>query len=71
MTRYFKKQTGTTFYQYLQKIRLKHTYYDLMHTDMKIIDIALNNGFKNVKSFEKVFQNEYKKHLQIIEKVYN
>ena len=61
LTRYFKKQTGTTFYQYLQKIRLKHAYYDLMHTDMKIIDIALNNGFKNVKSFEKVFQNKYQK----------
>lgn len=28
---------------------------------MKIIDIALNNGFKNVKSFEKVFQNKYQK----------
>lgn len=61
LTRYFKKQTGTTFYQYLQKIRLKHAYYDLMHTDMKIIDIALNNGFKNVKSFEKVFKNKYQK----------
>ena len=61
LTRYFKKQTGTTFYQYLQKARLKHAYYDLMHTDMKIIDVALNNGFKNVKSFEKVFQSEYQK----------
>ena len=61
LTRYFKKQTGTTFYQYLQKVRLKHAYYDLMHTDMKIIDVALNNGFKNVKSFEKVFQSEYQK----------
>ena len=60
MTRYFKKQTGTTFYQYLQKIRLKHAYYDLMHTDMKIIDIALNNGFKNVKSFKKSFKMNIK-----------
>ena len=54
-----KKQTGTTFYQYLQKIRLKHAYYDLIHTNMKIIDIALNHGFKNVKSFENVFKKEY------------
>ena len=59
LTRYFKKQTGTTFYQYLQKIRLKHAYYDLIHTNMKIIDIALNHGFKNVKSFENVFKKEY------------
>ena len=59
LIRYFKKQTGTTFYQYLQKIRLKHAYYDLIHTNMKIIDIALNHGFKNVKSFENVFKKEY------------
>ena len=59
LTRYFKKQTGTTFYQYLQKIRLKHAYYDLIRTNMKIIDIALNHGFKNVKSFENVFKKEY------------
>ena len=26
---------------------------------MKIIDIALNHGFKNVKSFENVFKKEH------------
>ena len=46
-------------FRYLQKIRLKHAYYDLIHTNMKINDIALNHGFKNVKSFENVFKKEY------------
>ena len=59
LSRLFKRQTTISFYQYLQKIRLKHAYYDLTHTNMKIIDIALNHGFKNVKSFENVFKKEY------------
>lgn len=59
LSRLFKRQTTISFYQYLQKIRLKHAYYDLIHTNMKIIDIALNHGFKNVKSFENVFKKEY------------
>ena len=54
LSRLFKRQTTISFYQYLQ-----HAYYDLIHTNMKIIDIALNHGFKNVKSFENVFKKEY------------
>lgn len=36
---------------------------------MKIIDIALNHGFKNVKSFENVFKKNIIQHQQNIEKL--
>ena len=36
---------------------------------MKIIDIALNHGFKNVKSFENVLKKNIIQHQQNIEKL--
>lgn len=59
LSRLFKQKTHLTFHQYLQKVRLNHAYYDLMHTDLTILEIALNHGFKNLKSFEKLFKEIY------------
>ena len=59
-SRFFKKSTGETFYCYLNKIRLYHAYKELMNTDESITEIALNNGFKNVKSFIEAFKKVYK-----------
>lgn len=59
-SRFFKKSTGENFYCYLNKIRLYHAYKELMNTDASITEIALNNGFKNVKSFIEAFKKVYK-----------
>lgn len=57
--RFFKKNTGETFYSYLNKIRLYYSYKELINTEYSITEIALNNGFANVKSFIEVFKKEY------------
>ncbi|HCW53443.1 MAG TPA: AraC family transcriptional regulator [Clostridium sp.] len=57
--RFFKKNTGETFYSYLNKIRLYYSYKELINTDLSITEIALNNGFANVKSFIELFKKTY------------
>lgn len=59
LTRLFKNQVHLSYYQYLQKVRLEHAYQDLIHTQLSIQEIALKHGFKNVKSYEVLFQRIY------------
>lgn len=59
-SRFFKKTTCETFYCYLNKIRLYNAYKELINTDSSITEIALNNGFANVKSFIESFKKVYK-----------
>ncbi|HEX3021061.1 MAG TPA: AraC family transcriptional regulator [Lachnospiraceae bacterium] len=59
-SRFIRKTTGDTFYSYLTKIRLYHAYMDLINTNTQITEIALNNGFHNVKSFIEAFKKLYK-----------
>ncbi len=58
-SRFFKKNTGETFYSYLNKIRLYHAHRELLNSDRSITEIAFNNGFANVKSFIETFKNVY------------
>lgn len=60
LSRYFKEACGQTITSYIQKTRLQHSYEDLVNTDMTINEIALDNGFANIKSFIEVFKREYK-----------
>lgn len=59
-SRFFKKTTGETFYCYLNKIRIYYAHKELMNSDASITEIALNNGFSNVKAFIEVFKKLYK-----------
>ena len=59
-SRFFKKNTGETFYSYLNKIRLYYAYRELLNSENSITEIALNNGFANVKSFIETFKSVYK-----------
>ncbi|WP_315673068.1 AraC family transcriptional regulator [Clostridium sp. 19966] len=59
-SRFIKKATNETFYSYLTKIRLYHAYTELINSDASITEIALNNGFLNVKSFIEAFKRVYK-----------
>ncbi len=58
-SRFFKSNTGDTFYNYLNKIRLYYAHRDLLNSDLSITEIALNNGFSNVKSFIELFKKAY------------
>lgn len=58
-SRFIKKTTDETFYDYLTKIRLYHAYMELINSDSSITEVAMNNGFLNVKSFIEAFKKMY------------
>lgn len=52
----FKQVTNFTFVNYLTAYRLEKSLPLLLHSDKKIIDVALECGFFNTRSFNRAFQ---------------
>jgi xylan 1,4-beta-xylosidase len=59
LSKYFKKQTGKTFSQYLNEVRLAHAVNELVNSSKPITRIALDNGFPNLAAFNRVFNESY------------
>jgi xylan 1,4-beta-xylosidase len=59
LSKYFKKQTGKTFSQFLNEIRLAHAVNELVNSNKPITRIALDNGFPNLAAFNRVFNESY------------
>ncbi|MGI8386859.1 GH39 family glycosyl hydrolase [Robertmurraya sp. P23] len=59
LSKFFKKQTGKTFLQHLNEVRLKHAVNDLINTKKTITRVALDNGFPTLSSFNRVFREYY------------
>jgi len=59
LSKFFKKQTGKTFSQYLNKVRLAHAVDELINTNKSITRIALDNGFPNLAAFNRVFNEKH------------
>lgn len=57
----FKTSMGINFYDYLTRIRLREATRDLSKTEYKVLDIALENGFSDIKSFNTAFRNYFGK----------
>ncbi len=57
---FFKKQTGTSFIQYLNDYRLEAAAEQLLQTRKSITEISLENGFENISYFIRSFKNKYK-----------
>ena len=57
--RFFKKNMGISFLEYVNEIRVSHIYYDLVHTDLPISVLLEENGFTNQKLFNKTFKRIY------------
>ncbi|HHW00834.1 MAG TPA: AraC family transcriptional regulator [Clostridiaceae bacterium] len=55
-SRLFKETTGINFSDYVQQLRIDKACNLLKTTDMKIIDIAVDSGFNDLKFFYKVFK---------------
>ena len=47
--------------EYIIDVKLKHSVDDLLMTDYPIVDIAFNNVFLNIKSFNFYFKKKYHK----------
>lgn len=52
----FKKTTGFSFSEYMQKVRIEHSCRLLQHTNMKITEIANAVGYSDIKHFEITFK---------------
>lgn len=56
---YFRQQTGTSFVNYINKLRV-HLAYDLItQTDMTLTQIYYESGFKSYTHFSKIFKEFY------------
>lgn len=59
LSKFFKAQIGMTFSRYLNEFRLSQALKELIHTDNSVTKIAMNNGFPNLVSFNKIFREIY------------
>ena len=59
LSRFFKKNYGMGFSEYLNNVRLYHAVDDILHTDHPITRIAYDNGFTNAAMLNKCFRKAY------------
>ena len=59
ISRLFKQTCHLNISEYIQRVRLNHAYDDLVNSNLSITNIALENGFPNVKSFINTFKQYY------------
>lgn len=57
--RFFKKQMGITYLEFLNRIRLSRIYRDLLDTGEPIRQILENHGFTNYKLFCRMFREQF------------
>lgn len=55
-SRLFKESTSMTISEYIQNLRIKEACRLLISTDNKVIDIALDVGYKDIKFFNQIFK---------------
>lgn len=59
LARNFKKYMDITFKEYLTSVRLYNANKELMNTDYSVLQIALDNGFPDARSFINKFKEVY------------
>lgn len=57
--RYFKKNIGFTFLEYVNMVRLSHIHRDILQTTESIMQIQERHGFSNYKVFNRMFKEIY------------
>lgn len=55
-SRYFKKNTGAGFVEYLNRVRINKACYLLRETEYQVNDIATECGFSSISNFNKQFR---------------
>lgn len=54
-SKYFRKLTGYGFLEYLNMLRISYAADQLHNTELRIIDVAYDCGFNNIRSFNRTF----------------
>ncbi|EGO62968.1 helix-turn-helix domain-containing protein [Acetonema longum] len=58
---FFRSNVGVTFYEYLNRIRLRHALHELNTTQKPLTQIALDSGFPDLKTFSTRFKVIFQK----------
>lgn len=59
LSRFFKKEMGESFVQFVRRVRLNKAAEQLIYTSLSISKIAVNNGFSNPSAMNKDFKEMY------------
>jgi len=59
LSRFFKKQTGIYFAEYVNQVRLKYAINELLYSEKNITKVAMDCGFSNVSTFNKIFRENF------------
>lgn len=54
---FFKENVGMNFYEYLTRVRFVHALYDLDKEEKNLTEIAIDNGFPDLKTFNYRFRD--------------
>jgi len=60
LARYFNKHLGTTFKQHLTSVRLQHALIEVLRDDKTMLEIAIECGFPDYRSFVSAFRKWYR-----------
>jgi xylan 1,4-beta-xylosidase len=60
LSKFFKKEMGMNFNQYITAVRLSKAMWNLLHSDKRIEDIAKKHGFSTSKSYITSFKSLYR-----------
>ena len=58
---FFKNTVGMNFYEYLTRVRFQHALYELTSTNKNLTEIAIDNGFPDLKSFNTRFYATFRR----------
>lgn len=59
MLRLFKKNMNIGLMDFLNSLRLKKSLNELLYTNKSIVEIAIENGFNDNKSYNRIFKKEF------------
>ena len=59
LSRFFKKNTGIYFVDYVNQVRARFGLVELIYSDASITEIAVNSGFSNLSVFSRIFKEIY------------
>ncbi|MEG0326886.1 MAG: GyrI-like domain-containing protein [Erysipelothrix sp.] len=59
LQRLFSKEMGMGIKEYIRNRRLTRAAFELIHSDVKVIDVAIKYGFKTSESFTKAFRKQH------------
>lgn len=59
LAKLFKNELGMTMKEYVNSVRVRNASFDLLTSDVPVLDIAMQHGFPSSKAFYKEFEKVY------------